>query len=540
MNVSFSAARNALLPILLCTSALAGVSARAADPVGVGPQETVTDLSGLGLESGTDPLSSTQIAQATSPFPSFSSGGSLPNRVPLQTPASNGSASGISRNPNQNTPTDLTLAGVPLPNSNVPTIGLFPKFGASLLDDGIDLHGNIFDHFLSNPTTGNVIGQVNNLAVVAPVVDIDLNKIAGLHGAFLHGQLTIFALRVNIPHIITDAGGFLNGFQTTPAPSTTEPALSVATYEQRLLNDRLSFEIGRTNLYHYFLIPNSLDVFTSFSSTFEITGDINSPPYPVWGGRVTYHFTPKWYTQGGAFEDNFRRAVNNPQDFGVVQASGVDVIQEVGYRSEFYNAAYPANFEAGLMWDTRHGLSNIKGADVTQTRQNAAYPYAGGGVLFFEGAQVVWRGAKRPGGPPPNLSIYGSADASLDKPQPVDFDSIIGTTLTGFIPGRPSDALGFQLHYQRLSQFEANFETRLQNIFAGKGPNQQRDGFAFELIGAIQATPWLTLRPNVQAFISPDNYYDAAQKQRPRSGFEFGFLAVVPIGRLLGTSTKGF
>lgn len=156
---------------------------------------------------------------------------------------------------------------------------------------------------------------------------------------------------------------------------------------------------------------------------------------------------------------------------------------------------------------------------------------------------MVWRGAQRDVGPPANVALYGSFQASVDKPQPIDLDVMAGVNLTGFVPGRPFDALGLQARYQRLSQVEADAETRRQRLLirgGRNGPEQPRDGFAFEVVGNIQLTPAIAFRPIVQYFVNPDNYYPPAPPGRPRDGFEAGFFAVVSLGRLLGTSLKPF
>ena len=455
-------------------------------------------------------------------------------------PGNGGSASGISTNPSNNTTGQLGTAGVPLPLSGPPRIGLFPAFGQTLLSDGIDIHGIAFDHFLSNTTAGNIPGNTYNLGLISPAIDVDLGKLAGVTGGNVHFQMTFFGVRSNIPPIITEAGGWLTGFQTTPAPSTSSVILSVLTYEQKLFSDKLSLEVGRTNVYHYFLLPNGLDFFNDFSSTFNVDGDFNSNPFPVWGGRATYHFTKQWYVQGGAFEDNYYRAINNPDNFGTDAASGAQILGELAYRSEFSNAQYPANFELGFEWNTRHGYFNTKGGAVLATPRNTATDYSGGGVAFFEGQKVLWRGPRNPFGPPANIAIYGSADASVSKPQPIDEDALVGMNFTGLIPGRPFDALGLQAHYQRLSGIEANYESLVQTIFAGPGRSQSRNNYAFEVIGNILLAPWLELDPTVQYFVNPDNLFDPAQRRRPSDGFEAGLFAIVPLGLLLGTSNKPF
>ena len=216
-------------------------------------------------------------------------------------PAAPTSPEGQTAVPNLNTTGDQTLPQVSVPTTPPPRIGLFPEFGDKLLNAGIDFHGIAFDHFLANPTAGSVPGQTNNLFVFRPAADFDLQKLVGIPGGNVHLGLSFFGLRADIPQIITQAGGVMTGFQTTPSTQTN--LLSVLTYEQRFLDGRLSIEAGRTNVYNYFLLPNSLDPFTHFSSTFQVVGDFNSNPYPVWGGRATYRITPTWYVQAGAFED---------------------------------------------------------------------------------------------------------------------------------------------------------------------------------------------------------------------------------------------
>ncbi len=129
-------------------------------------------------------------------------------------------AEDISPRPGDNTSGDQTLEEVPTPTSPAPRVGLFQEFGRSLLDRGIDIHGIAFDHFLANPSAGVVLGQRTNLAVLRPAADFDLGRLAGLPGGNIHIGLTFFGLRSDIPQIISQTGGVLTGFQTTPAVET--------------------------------------------------------------------------------------------------------------------------------------------------------------------------------------------------------------------------------------------------------------------------------------------------------------------------------
>ncbi len=511
-----------LLFVMLVLEAIPATAARAADA----PPAT-------GLPSASPAYvdaSASSDQTVTTPFQVSAGGGPSPGNA--------GSSSGVSNNPSNNTTGSYTIPGVPLPVSSAPPIGLFPELGTTLLNQGIDLHGVAFDHFLANPTAGVAPGQINNLGVLALEADLDLGKLVDLRGGNIHIQYNLYGLKNDIPQIITDTGGYLTGTQTTP--SSVSNSLSVFTYEQKLLDDRLSIEAGRTNVYHYFFLPNSLDPFTYFSSAIQVGGDFPTTPWPVWGGHATYHWTPKWYAQLGSFEDNFLRAVRNPNDFGIVGNTGAQVVGEIGYRSEFSNAAYPSNMELGALWDARTSSTNVKGSALQYTGRNEATDYSSGGVLFFQGLQTLWRGASRRLGPPANIGVYGAVDATVDKPQPIDMDSLAGVNFTGFIPGRPFDALEIQVHYQRLSAIEANYETRLHNIFAGPGSSQPRDGFSFEVNGNIQLTPWFSLRPIVEQFTNPDSLFDPAQRRRPSDGFITAVFATISLGHLFGTSPKPF
>ena len=488
-----------------------------------------------------DPL---HAQQPGAPGPGSARLAQISPRNPVQPPsvAAPRNAEDQSVRPGNNTTGDQTLQDTPAPTSPPPRVGLFPEFGKRLLDTGIDFHGIAFDHFLANTTAGVDRGHTANLGAFRPAVDLDLERLIGLPGGNVHASMTFFGLRSDIPQIITQAGGVLTGFQTTPATQTN--LLSLLTYEQKFLGGRLSVEAGRTNVYNYFFLPNSLDPFTHYSTTVQVNGDFPSTPYPVWGGRATYKLLPTWYVQVGAFEDNYRTATNyGSRVFATNQSSGAQILGEVGQRSDFTNDRYPSNLEVGVEYNTRYGRTNLKGTGAPAIPLLETRNYPGGAVLYMQGQKVVWRGAPNDVGPPSNVAVYGSFDVAAGKPQPIDLDAMIGVNLTGFIPGRPFDALGVQAKYQRLSQDEANGETARQRLLirgGRNGPEQPRDGFAFEVVGNVQLTPAIALRPIAEYFVNPDNYYPPAPPGRPRDGFEFGLFAVVSLGRLLGTSVKPF
>ena len=447
----------------------------------------------------------------------------------------------LSPNPSLNTPGQelRPVANVPsLPTVNT---GLFPAVGNELLSDGIDIHGAILDHATTNPGVGNITGNTSNLAILRPTVDLDLGRILGLQGASLHGSVTYWFSKSDEPVSVAQLGGALDGYQVTPILEAS--VLTRLTYEQLLLKGKLDVEVGKANVHQYFFIPNSLDPFTYDSTLLYVDSDFNSIPYGQWMGKATYKLTPAWYLQGGAFTDDYLRAVKNGWNFGDESAVGAQIIGEAGYRTTFATEAYPANLEAGFVWDTRTGYGNVKGTGNLASKLNTAADYPGGGVVVFQGAKVISRGPTRQGGlPPANLQLYSQLDVAVDKPQPFDLDASVGANVTGLLAIRPRDILGLQIRYVRLSQDEANFETREHTLlnrgrFAGL---QARDEIEFEASYQIQVTRYATISLYGQYYDNPDDYEVPFINHLPQNGFAAGTLLRIPLGPALGTSSKPF
>ena len=474
-------------------------------------------------------------------------GSGTPERVNVRSsigpaPGNSANPSGISTNPATNTlpGTGNTLQSVPTPISGPPQVGLFTSTGDALLRDGIDIHGIFLNRYLLDNTAGphpHVQGDISSLA---PAIDFDLEKLLGIRGGSIHTQVSFNFLRVDEPNLADYTGGWLTGWQTTPALPGLWLYPSYFTYEQKLLNQKLSIEFGRTNFFRYFFQPNALDPFFNISAVAQVVGDSSSVPFPTWGARAIYHFTPKYWVQVGAFEDNDYRSDNEPFALGDNRASGAAILTEIGSRTEFFNSRYPENFELGVEYSTRTGIGQTKGSPLEEFPGFIAANYPGGGFVFLHGQQVLWRGARKVNGPPANIALYGSVDPSFDKPQPFDLDAIIGINFVGFVPGRPYDALGLQTHYLRLSKVETAFESKFHNIFAGPGPDQPRNNFAFDATYNLSFNNIVSIRPSLQYFVNPDGFGDPTFNKRPQDGFEISAELIISLGRLFGTSNKPF
>ena len=308
-----------------------------------------------------------------------------------------------------------------------------------------------------------------------------------------------------------------------------------------MLNGRLDLEVGKSNVHQYFFVPNSLDPFTYDAPLLNVNADFNSIPYALWMGKATYKLTGAWYLQSAVFEDNYLQAVKYGWTFGDRSAPGVQLINEFGYRTDFSTEYYPANLEAGLVWNTRRGYNNQKGTGVLASPSTTAADYKGGGVIVLQGATGPRARPDPVRMPPVNLQAYDQVDVALDKIRtPFDLDASVGLNLTGGIPFRPSDILGIQARYLRLSALEAAFETAAHTLvnggrFAG---TQSRDAFQFEASYQIKVTRYATLSLYGQYYLHPDDNEVAVVNHVPASGFEAGTLLRIPLGPLLGTSSN--
>ena len=139
-----------------------------------------------------------------------------------QTPDTNNS-SGVSTNPNANTPGQTNLSPLPLQPSLPPDSGLFPGLGRTLLDHGFDFHGLVADHFVDNSGAGAQPGNKANLDIVRLELDVDLSKAMGLKGGYVHVADTWFWGRDDVSKIVLQTGGAIDGYQTTPVAVANVP-----------------------------------------------------------------------------------------------------------------------------------------------------------------------------------------------------------------------------------------------------------------------------------------------------------------------------
>ncbi len=406
----------------------------------------------------------------------------------------------------------------------------------TLANAGISVHALFLDFFEANPSAGISTGNLSNTGYLIVGADADTDRILGLKGGTLHFEETIFPFRANSA-MASQIGDSVSGFQ--PAYTVIANQLSVLTYEQKLLDDRLDIEAGRSNPFNYFALPVCQSINSCFSDILQNNAGFPSPQYSVWAARASYNLTPFSYVQAGEFEVNPTVHTRYGYNFPADGASGALTLVEIGHKTDFSTTAYPGRYSLTGFYNTsRH-------ADASQTtlgRNRALYPadpvrmVNGTSGVILEGQQIVWRadGGATNNKAPMSVAVYGNVSLGLDSTTALRSSVFAGATLQSPFAGRPADRFGVKVNWERLNQREGDFETAASLVSGGNGGTVPLNSYVFELNAHLQVVSAIAFEPVVQYLVHPNDFYNPYSARRARDGVCVGGTLVVPIGVMLG------
>ena len=411
---------------------------------------------------------------------------------------------------------------------------------APLADDldsyGIKLHAISIDFFTSNASVGLLPGHTENSLYNILGVDWDLSKVSGLTGTSLHYETTIFAANAGVGR--TGASGFLGqtgdalvGYQGTF--NTKTAVLSVATIQQKLFDDRMSFEIGRTHPDRYYALPLCQILDSCFQDLLYYNAGFTSPQYSVYGANLSYKLTPTTYVQGGAFSTNDGTRIG--YDIGEEKQTGVLALGEVGYKTDFTAEAFPTTVSfTGFYNSSEHQLLNAQSA---LGLDGGGFERHGTSGIVLQASKVVWRADGLPTAKvPTSILLYGSFGNAFDTTTPILSSSYVGATLQAPFAGRPADRFGVKFNYEKLNSNYSQYLAAANGVSGGSGAAFPSNEYVFEANAHIQLPAGLAFEPTVQYAINPNSFYNPLTARRPQNGvFAIGTL-IIPVGILLGIS----
>ena len=424
------------------------------------------------------------------------------------------------------------------------TVQANPSTAVSLPAGTYDAGGGFtFQLNYLSESAGNVTGGLSKGADYADqilyAVDIDLRRTIGLAGGTIHLLGTTRDGRsLAVDHI----GNSLASQEIYDGAETSR--ITLATYEQKLFDNRLDVEVGRLPGQGAFLVSPLYCDFQNVATCGSpeiVFNDSHFTYFPpsTWGGHVKYFVTPKVFLHAGAFEvqPSTQTQFDSGLNFGLDGATGVVIPVELGYTTTAANDPLPRNYAIGAIVDRSSYNDPVDGTFVntrgTVAPQNTVGPVTdfGRSIVYGRFDQAVF---KRAGAFPQELQVFGAVLGGTGGRQIQTYQIEAGLVLTGPFKSRPYDTLDFDVsnqHYSKLG-FANIVAARAAEGIVGNLPS--RDETLIELNYGVQLTPAIHLTPNLQYIFNPDNLREPTLTRPIKDAFVIGGKITVDVFTLLG------
>ncbi|KPH62065.1 carbohydrate porin [Novosphingobium sp. ST904] len=406
-----------------------------------------------------------------------------------------------------------------------------PKPWQPLADDGVTLALSYTGEAATN-VTGGLRRDAAYAGQIYIGADLDMDRIAGIGGGTIHAAIT------NRHGESLSALALGNNTSVQEIWGTQNTHLAILTWEQKLFNDRLMIEAGRSQANIHFL--NS-----PIYCNFQGNSGCGNPTFVFKNSNFTYFPASSWMIRAkaevlphvtvhvGAYEVNpdRKRASDHGFNFSTKNATGVIVPWELGYSNEGKGVRLPGHYIVGGWFDRgdyadplrddQGGIAILTGRD-PQTRK-------GRSGLYFRFDQRLTRPDPRS---ERGLSVFGVAMTNLsgrvEESRFLDF----GVVQTGTLAGRDADTIGFMISDQRFSNL-AMERMRAARVSAGGDAAVSRHQYMMELAYGAQLGPAIRISPNVQYILHPDQTGAPFRTRDIKDALIFGFKFTIDAPTLL-------
>lgn len=418
---------------------------------------------------------------------------------------------------------------------------LLSDMGQALKRYGITPHFIGSYAYFSNPSTGVETGKNEQMGVLMAGFDADLQKMNLIHGGTIHFEQMWFPYHHNLDYG-SQAGSILVG---NPPPYVPKVAhLSRFTYEQRLFDDKLSVEFGKSNPGAFYGKSLCIYEFSCVNPVLQKTAYFSAAPYAGWGARIAYEIMPKLVLSAGAWRTYGAFPFTNGWEKGwdskrVYDDEGNLYIAGLVRKEEWRDTAYPTTWELFFFRnDHRYEDSyyTVNGTSLATDKTSPPRMHSGMTGMHLGAKTVVWRkdGGNKEKSSPTTLSLYGNFSHIFTQNVYTGLRTYAnaGLILAAPFESRPMDSYGLNFNVARITKDKQRF---LTESYLGQDHWQpKRTEYQVSLDATIPATPDVILQVSAARTWNTTTWMQPEVNKAPKDGYSVNFSVTILMDQLLG------
>lgn len=394
-----------------------------------------------------------------------------------------------------------------------------------LPEDAIKLNLQVWNLSVKNLNTGPQPYRYGNSGNVFTGAEADMAKLAGIEGASVSFQYVFFPWMRGEGQPAQDswqgkAGSFFAG---APMHNDIDSGyLARFTWNQRLLQDRLEWVVGRSNAKQHFYMSNCNNVVTCNDPVIDNATGILPFPYGSWSLYSRYRADQGRYVHAGVFESNPQHYFKDTKgfDWDPGDASGVSILAGWGGEQGFDQTPYAYHYELNGFYNSGEQTDPLDGKS----------RWGSSGLLFKFRQTLSREGDARL--PEKAWQWFGSWSWSADDIQPFEHFAEVGITRLGAFD-RPQNSINLKASYLLLGARQAKWQEQARLLATGEDERTRRGVSRIELNTHWQVTRDLALEPSVQYVFNPDNFYNP-QARVSSNGAVIALEVMYDLGTALG------
>jgi porin len=414
--------------------------------------------------------------------------------------------------------------------------------GAWLQDHGIRPHLNMTHIRMGNPSAGLQTGEYTALNLFAVGAHIDMGRVLGWHGGTVHFE----ELFVPSPHNLSygmQVGDALIGKPGPYIPKVSH--LTLFTYEQKFLGDRLTIEGGRSNASHYFGLPLCNMPIACVNTILQDSAGFNPPLYANWSLRSAWDFSPQLHAQLGAWRSNNAYPFTNGWERRAGDSGGqlsTVYLANLAYRSDYKFEAYPKSFEV-LAFHHNQRQHNpyytVAGTSRLADTDNPARTHDGVSGYYIGGRKTFWRadGGSIPTPVPKALSAFASYSHVFqpDNQNGVANQANAGLILSAPWQRRPLDSHSLNMKWAQLTRDQQRLLKDAYVYSGGEGEYRPgRESVSLSLDSNFVLSPAFIISSSLGRVWNSSSWLNPYTGKQPRDGYAYTLVLHVKLDQLLG------